>query len=177
MTTGDRQRALEHVTIPCPWGRAVVQVREGLIVAVELSSQPASSAPVGPWAAMVEALVQGADPGPWLGLCNWRRCRPFARRVLEVLATTVPCGSTITYGALAQRAGCPGAARAVGRVMAGNPFPLVVPCHRCVAATGLGGFQGAAAPSMLKQAMLDWERRRSGSGDPKNGSWTMGFGL
>jgi methylated-DNA-[protein]-cysteine S-methyltransferase len=68
------------------------------------------------------------------------RCSPFHRRVYEI-ARTIPAGTTWTYGALAARAGSPGAARAVGQAMARNPFPLVVPCHRVTGAQGwAGGF-------------------------------------
>jgi methylated-DNA-[protein]-cysteine S-methyltransferase len=53
----------------------------------------------------------------------------------------VHAGATITYGALAAELGEPGAARRVGQAMAVNPFPLLVPCHRVVAANGQpGGF-------------------------------------
>ena len=53
----------------------------------------------------------------------------------------VPRGSTVTYGELAARAGAPGAAQAVGSAMARNPWVIVVPCHRVLAAGGaLGGF-------------------------------------
>lgn len=65
---------------------------------------------------------------------------PFCRRVYE-LARAIPAGETVTYGELAARAGEPGAARAVGQAMARNPFPLIVPCHRVMAAHGgAGGF-------------------------------------
>jgi len=58
----------------------------------------------------------------------------------------VPAGERLTYGDLARRAGHPGAARAVGRAMAANPWPLVVPCHRVVpAAGGIGNYAGGAA--------------------------------
>lgn len=49
-------------------------------------------------------------------------------------------GKTMTYGEVAARMGRPGAARAVGRAMAANPFLIIVPCHRVVAQSGLGGF-------------------------------------
>lgn len=65
--------------------------------------------------------------------------RPFALRVLEVLRRTRP-GETLTYGHLARLAGSPGASRAVGQVMAKNPLPILIPCHRVVAANGPGGF-------------------------------------
>ncbi len=64
---------------------------------------------------------------------------PFTRRVLQVLRATHP-GETFTYGQLARMSGSPGAARAVGQVMAKNPLPILVPCHRVVAANGPGGF-------------------------------------
>ena len=66
--------------------------------------------------------------------------KPFEARVHAALAR-VPWGETITYGELAERAGSPGAARAVGTVMARNPLPLVIPCHRVLpTGGGLGGF-------------------------------------
>jgi methylated-DNA-[protein]-cysteine S-methyltransferase len=52
----------------------------------------------------------------------------------------VPYGETVTYGELAALAGRPNAHRAAGTFCAGNRFPLVVPCHRVVAAGGLGGY-------------------------------------
>lgn len=64
---------------------------------------------------------------------------PFRRRVLETLRAT-KAGETFTYGQLARMAGSPGAARAVGQAMARNPLPIVIPCHRVVAADGPGGF-------------------------------------
>ncbi len=64
---------------------------------------------------------------------------PFCRRVYE-LARAIPSGETVSYGELAARAGEPAAARAVGQAMAHNPFPLIVPCHRVLAAHGAGGF-------------------------------------
>lgn len=67
----------------------------------------------------------------------------FHRRVYEV-ARTVPPGGTMTYGEIATRLGDPGAARDVGQALARNPFALIVPCHRVLAANGkLGGFSAA----------------------------------
>ncbi|MGH6852502.1 MAG: methylated-DNA--[protein]-cysteine S-methyltransferase, partial [Methylocella sp.] len=65
---------------------------------------------------------------------------PFHRRVYAA-ARGIPRGATMTYGALAARAGDAGSARAVGQALARNPFALIVPCHRVVAAGGgIGGF-------------------------------------
>ncbi len=56
----------------------------------------------------------------------------------------IPTGSTASYGAIAEQVGRPGAARAVGRVNATNPIPLLIPCHRVIAANGhLTGYGGA----------------------------------
>jgi methylated-DNA-[protein]-cysteine S-methyltransferase len=64
----------------------------------------------------------------------------FHRRVYDV-ARAIPSGETLSYGAVAARLGAPGAARAVGQALGRNPFPLVVPCHRVLAAGGkIGGF-------------------------------------
>jgi len=83
----------------------------------------------------------------------------FTRKVLGLLRQ-VPPGGAVSYGVLAARAGSPRAARAVGTVMARNPLPIVVPCHRVVtAAGGLGGFSGGTRQEALalKQALLRYE--------------------
>ena len=54
----------------------------------------------------------------------------------------IPFGQTRTYGQLADELGVPGGARAIGRAAGANPVPVVVPCHRILAARGLGGFSG-----------------------------------
>jgi methylated-DNA-[protein]-cysteine S-methyltransferase len=64
----------------------------------------------------------------------------FHRRVYE-LVRTIPAGATLSYGDVAARIGSPGSSRAVGQALGRNPFAIVVPCHRVVAANGkLGGF-------------------------------------
>ena len=67
----------------------------------------------------------------------------FDRRVY-IAAREIPPGETRTYGEIARQLGRPGAARDVGAALARNPFAIVVPCHRIVAANGkLGGFSAA----------------------------------
>ncbi len=81
---------------------------------------------------------------------------PFARRVLTALAH-LPHGQTTTYSQLAARAGSAKAARAVGTVLARNPLPIIIPCHRVLTAAGtLGGFSAPAGPA-LKQRLLSLE--------------------
>jgi methylated-DNA-[protein]-cysteine S-methyltransferase len=81
----------------------------------------------------------------------------FQRRVYKALGKTRP-GQKLTYGELAQKAGFPGAARAVGSAMAKNPWPLIVPCHRVIPAGGrkVGAYSGAGG-TKTKVRLLEWE--------------------
>lgn len=68
---------------------------------------------------------------------------PFRRVVLETLHREVHRGEVVTYGALAEQAGRPRAARAVGSACARNPVPLIVPCHRVLPGSGgIGSYGG-----------------------------------
>jgi methylated-DNA-[protein]-cysteine S-methyltransferase len=79
----------------------------------------------------------------------------FQRKVLTTLRSRVGPGKTISYGELAEIVGHPGAARAVGTAMAQNPVPIVVPCHRVLAAGGrLGGYGGGLE---MKRGLLQLE--------------------
>jgi methylated-DNA-[protein]-cysteine S-methyltransferase len=66
-------------------------------------------------------------------------CTPFERQLVDALRG-VPAGATVSYGELAALAGRPRAARAAGTFCASNRFAIVVPCHRVVAANGIGGY-------------------------------------
>jgi len=67
------------------------------------------------------------------------RGTPFQLSVWQALRE-IPHGEVVTYGELARRIGRPRAARAVGGAVGANPVPIVIPCHRVVAARGLGGY-------------------------------------
>lgn len=78
---------------------------------------------------------------------DWRLTHGTQRTVLQTLFREVPFGSTTTYAELAAASGAYEghgytAARGVGSIMGSNPIPVVVPCHRVMAAGGLGGFGG-----------------------------------
>ncbi|RCV87630.1 methylated-DNA--[protein]-cysteine S-methyltransferase [Billgrantia montanilacus] len=77
----------------------------------------------------------------------------FQRDVWSALLR-IPYGETRTYGELANRLGHEGAARAVSAAALANPVPLLIPCHRVVAADGLGSYSGGQA---LKDSLLSME--------------------
>lgn len=64
----------------------------------------------------------------------------FQQRFLQALID-IPFGQTVTYGDLAATLGAP--AQAIGQACGGNPLPIVIPCHRVLGASGLGGYSGA----------------------------------
>jgi O-6-methylguanine DNA methyltransferase len=78
---------------------------------------------------------------------------PFARQVYAV-ARTIPPGQTTTYGEIAEALAKPGAARAVGQALGKNPVPLIIPCHRVLAAGGKPGGFSAAGGLTIKARML-----------------------
>jgi methylated-DNA-[protein]-cysteine S-methyltransferase len=94
----------------------------------------------------------------------------FDRRVYA-LARAIPAGRVLTYGDIAAQLGAPDAARAVGQSLGRNPWPIVVPCHRVVAAgNALGGFS-APGGALTKRRLLAIERaRRTGVPDLFDGS-------
>ncbi len=81
---------------------------------------------------------------------------PFARRVVAA-CRRIDWGSVRTYGDLASECQAPGAARAVGTIMAKNRYPLIVPCHRVLAAGGAIGGYSAPDGLRMKRRLLAME--------------------
>jgi methylated-DNA-[protein]-cysteine S-methyltransferase len=85
----------------------------------------------------------------------------FNRRVYEV-ARSIPPGATLTYGEVAGRLGDRGAARTVGRALGQNPFALIVPCHRVLAAGGgIGGFSAGGGVTTKRRLLTIEDGGRS----------------
>ncbi len=83
---------------------------------------------------------------------------PFFAKVYKI-CQAIPAGKTLTYGAIAEQAGSPKAARAVGQAMAKNRIPLVIPCHRVLASGGkLGGYSGPGGTT-TKEWLLQHEQQ------------------
>jgi methylated-DNA-[protein]-cysteine S-methyltransferase len=90
---------------------------------------------------------------------------PFHRKIYDA-ARGLAWGETATYGELARQAGSPGAGRAVGQAMGKNPVPIIIPCHRVLAAGGkIGGFS-AHGGTLTKQRLLALEGVYLGHGGP-----------
>ncbi|MCH7617056.1 MAG: MGMT family protein [Chloroflexi bacterium] len=120
------------------------------------AEEPAPDAELGEIPAAVSALVAGRPAADGVRL-DWTGITPFRRAVLEECAR-IPAGETRSYGWLAEQVGHPRAARAVGRVMATNPWPLFVPCHRVVGSDGSLHGYGGGLP--MKDALLRAEGAR-----------------
>ena len=142
------------------WFSATFTWSSGLLKGVDLvAGGMQGTEPRSPFGQELQRIVEGYDlleKDAWPDLpLDRSRLTPFSARVLEALRREVHRGSFTTYGRLADMCGSPRAARAVGGVMAANPWPLLIPCHRVLAADlGLGGF-GPGLP--LKRTLLTLE--------------------
>jgi methylated-DNA-[protein]-cysteine S-methyltransferase len=102
---------------------------------------------------------------------DWSGMSAVQCQVLPVLQAWAGYGETVTYGALARKAGLADggavpAARVAGQVMGSNPCPIIVPCHRVVAGDGLGGYSGGSGVEIKRWLLifegalpptLDWD--------------------
>ncbi|HMS24848.1 MAG TPA: MGMT family protein [Acidimicrobiia bacterium] len=86
----------------------------------------------------------------------------FRSNIYNALTNEIPSGQTVTYGELAELAGNPKAARAVGTAMRRNPLPIIVPCHRVLrGGGGLGGYMGNGDEGLhMKKWLLAHEGAR-----------------
>lgn len=109
--------------------------------------------------AAAQILAWLADPDRPFDLPLADRGTQFQRRVWAAISD-IPRAQVLSYGTLAAQLGS--AARAVGQACGANPFPLIVPCHRVVSKTDIGGFAGARAGHLLdtKRWLLAFEARR-----------------
>ncbi len=145
--------------------RLGIGIRENAVSAVEiLGGAAATHSPTDRMAAEVarQLAVYFQDPQHQFSLPLVLEGTPYQRRVWAALRA-IPAGRTLTYSELAQQVG--GGARAVGNACRRNPIPIVVPCHRVVSVTGLGGYMGetVGAGLVLKARLLAHE---AGSGWP-----------
>jgi methylated-DNA-[protein]-cysteine S-methyltransferase len=104
----------------------------------------------------ITALLSGEARDLSAIALDLERVPPFHQRVYAIARTIQP-GATLSYGEIAGRLGDRGAAREVGEAMGQNPFPIIVPCHRVVAAGGKAGGFSAAGGVTTKLRLLGIE--------------------
>jgi methylated-DNA-[protein]-cysteine S-methyltransferase len=140
-----------NAVIDAPFGK--VGIRIGGAAVLEIVYLPGSTRVVEPdcalaerAAAQIERYLTNAEMAFDLPLAL--RGTSFQRRVWDGICT-IEAGEVLTYGTLAKRIGSI-SARAVGQACGSNPFPIVIPCHRVVSASGIGGFAHHAGEGFFR---------------------------
>jgi O-6-methylguanine DNA methyltransferase len=167
----ESQQALNY-TVALGGSRAALEITvspSGLLKKMEwrwdtgIQDQPDLAPPVVLW--LAEVLPQyfasgrpmGDIPWHWIDESEWS---VFQKQVYRSIAN-IPHGETRTYGGVAERVGNGFAGRAVGRALRSNPLPILIPCHRVVSVTSVGGFMGSIDPECseirLKQKLIQLE--------------------
>jgi methylated-DNA-[protein]-cysteine S-methyltransferase len=146
---------MTHAVYESPVGPLTIVEDNDAIVAVGFEARPgATTSPL---------LAAACDQLYGYFYCGLRRFElplaPAGSRFHQAVwqaMQEIPPGQVRTYGELAAALGAPGGARAVGVACARNPIPVLIPCHRVVAADHLGGYSGAGGPA-TKAALLELE--------------------
>jgi methylated-DNA-[protein]-cysteine S-methyltransferase len=138
------------VVLDFPKMKVAVATREGRVVGIHyLPPQAATLAPRNALAARAARQLEGyrEDPDTTFDLPLVIEGTDFQKRVWQAMCA-IPRGHTRTYGDLAREIG--GEPRAVGQACGDNRLPIVVPCHRVVAADGVGGFAHATGGYLIE---------------------------
>jgi methylated-DNA-[protein]-cysteine S-methyltransferase len=109
----------------------------------------------------IVALLEGERRDLSEAVLDWGAVPDFNRRVYHV-ARAIPPGSTLSYGEVAARLGDRNLARDVAQALGQNPFPIIVPCHRIMAAGGKTGGFSAPGGVRTKLRLLSIERAQPG---------------
>lgn len=138
------------VVVAFPRMKVAVRTRDGRVT--DICYLPPSTKVLSPRTPLAEQAAQQleaylADPDTRFDLPLAIEGTPFQRRLWAALCE-IPRGETLTYGELAKR--LEGEARAVGQACGDNRLPIVIPCHRVVAANGIGGFAHATGGYLLE---------------------------
>ncbi len=161
-----------------PWGYASILVAGGNVRSVVwersaevLRARARKEWPGAEWipaesneAGLLLQAYAGKKPVPPSALRSipfeWGRLTGFSRDVLGA-TLRIPFAAVATYGEVARRAGHTRAARAVGRVLSRNPWPVLIPCHRVIGSTG--ALVGFGKGEDAKRILLEFERGGSGA--------------
>lgn len=175
-----RPENVRYGALKTPWGRLWVAATDKGLIALSFERQPAGKLAEGLARRAEVRLIRDAEglrpyedalsaflSGRTIQLpikVDLRGESEFAREVYRVIRR-IPVGETRAYGEVADQVGGRNFARAVGQALAANPIPIVIPCHRVIAADGsLGGFTGGGPT--WKQRLLALERGQQVLGVP-----------
>jgi methylated-DNA-[protein]-cysteine S-methyltransferase len=127
---------------------------ENIIRASFPDASPASCPAIAELGERIQSFLDGKPVDFALTIVTLEKCSEFQRGVL-LAEHKIPRGWVSTYQRIARTLAVPRGARAVGRALARNPFPIIIPCHRAIKSDGtIGGFQGGAK---MKRALLELE--------------------
>lgn len=135
--------------------------KKGVKQSLQRSGEVVSSLIESDWHPQLRAALQEYSTGVRVQFDEFQMAlpprTPFRDKVLAA-TRSIGYGQTTTYGDLARMVGHPGAARAVGTVMSTNRFPILIPCHRVLAAGGMLGGYTSPAGIDLKRRLLELEQ-------------------
>ncbi len=138
------ERGIVAVHLPEP---VAERTRTQVVRRIPGASETAPPVHVGDAIGAIRALLRGEDADFSDAPLDLETSSEFARAVYAI-TRAIPRGATLTYGDVALRAGTPRDARAVGQALGSNPIPIIVPCHRVLAADGrMHGFSGPGGVS------------------------------
>jgi len=153
----------EYAVITAPFGRLGIRTREDILVEIRFldDTHPLQAPEAGGLAAEAVSQIDAyfLDPAFCFNLPFQVEGSAFQRRVWEQISR-IPSGQTKSYREIAELIGS--APRAIGGACGRNPLPLVVPCHRVVSSSGLGGFMQSSGRQTvsIKEWLLAHERCR-----------------
>jgi methylated-DNA-[protein]-cysteine S-methyltransferase len=151
-----KKEILFSAVVPAPFGHVGIRTEAGSLR--ELVYLPQSFAKVLPVDAFTERVAQQVaryfeDPDYQFDLPKAEIGTVFQRKVWAVISS-IPRGMVLTYGDVAKR--IQSAPRAVGQACGANWFPIVIPCHRVTAASGLGGFAHHGEDDCFHSSVKRW---------------------
>lgn len=146
---------LEQI-VNTPLGKVCVRLQDDVVIAVEYLSDGARAKNTNGIAA--RQLCEYFDHGKAFNLPLRADGTRFQQRVWQALQN-IPSGETLTYGELAKQLNS--SPRAVGQACRNNPIPIIIPCHRVVSASGLGGYAGDTGGKLM--AIKKWLLRHEGA--------------